>query len=293
MPELPEVESIRRKLNTILANRQIQQIEVLREKSFLAFPTLSADLINQSILEVKRRAKILQIVLSGERDFLIHLKMTGQLIFVGLDGQRAGGGHPSADWINDLPAKHTRVIFTFTDGSRLFFNDMRVFGWIRSPLKKDVSKEFVNYGPDINDPNLTTEYLLEQAKKRSIPIKQFIMDNKVLCGVGNIYASESLFTIGLNPEVPAKEVASKEMAKLLQAMQEIIERSTQLGGTTFDGKYVGVDGFAGGFQNELKVYGRDGEKCFVCGAGIKRIKQGGRGTFFCPVCQQKSQPIKY
>jgi formamidopyrimidine-DNA glycosylase len=285
MPELPEVESIRRKLNVVLANRQIQQIEVLRDKSFLAFPTFGQEISNQTVVEVKRRAKILQIVISGERDLLIHLKMTGQLIFVDVDGKRAGGGHPTADWVNALPAKHTRVIFTFTDGSRLFFNDMRVFGWIRSPLKIDVGKEFINYGPDIDDPNLTVDYLIDLAKKRQIPIKQFIMDNKVICGVGNIYASESLFKIGLNPEIPAKEVSPKQMKKLLQAMQEIIERSTKLGGTTFDGKYVGVDGFAGGFQNELKVYGREDQPCQKCGSKIIRIKQGGRGTFYCPSCQ--------
>ena len=285
MPELPEVESIRRKLNTILVNRQIQHIEVLREKSFLAFPTFGQEILNQTIVEVKRRAKILQIVLNGERDLLIHLKMTGQLIFVDVDGKRAGGGHPTADWVNDLPAKHTRVIFEFTDTSKLFFNDMRVFGWIRSPLKNEVGKEFVNYGPDINDPNLTVDYLLNAAKKRQVPIKQFIMDNKVICGVGNIYASESLFAVGINPTKPAKEVSKKEMSKLLKAMQKIIERSTELGGTTFDGKYVGVDGFAGGFQNELKVYGRDGEPCQKCGTKIQRIKQAGRGTFFCPFCQ--------
>lgn len=286
MPELPEVESIRRKLNQILSNRQIKNIEVRRDKSFLAFPTTSAEILNNKIVEVKRRAKILQIVLSGQRDLLVHLKMTGQLIFVDKDGQRAGGGHPSADWVNELPGRHTRVIFYLTDGSRLFFNDMRVFGWIRSPLKKDVDQEFVNYGPDIDDPNLTFYYLLNTAKRRQIPIKQFIMDNVVICGVGNIYASESLFATGINPTKSAKEISKKEMAVLLEAMQKIIAHSTQLGGTTFDGKYVGVDGFAGGFQKELKVYGRDGQSCFKCGTLIAKIKQGGRGTFFCPTCQK-------
>jgi len=287
MPELPEVESIRHKLNAVLVDHQIQRVEVLREKSFLTFSACSADILNKTVVKVKRRAKILQIVLSESRDLLIHLKMTGQLIFVNNNGQRVGGGHPSADWVNDLPAKHTRVIFTFTDGSRLFFNDMRVFGWIRSPLKQDVKKEFINLGPDINDPNLTVDYLLVQATRRSVPIKQFIMDNKVICGVGNIYASESLFQAGINPQKSAKEINKEEMMQLLVAMQDIIERSIQLGGTTFDGKYVGIDGFAGGFQHELKVYGREGEICFNCGNKIQRIKQGGRGTFFCPTCQIK------
>ncbi len=287
MPELPEVESIRRKLNQILSERQIRSIEVRRDKSFLAFPTTGEEILNNIVVGVKRRAKILQIVLDGKRDLLIHLKMTGQLIFMDIDGQRAGGGHPSADWVNDLPGKHTRVIFYLTDGSRLFFNDMRVFGWIRSPLKIDVDQEFVNYGPDIDDPNLTVDYLLDAAKRRQIPIKQFIMDNAVLCGVGNIYASESLFATGINPTKSTKEITKKEMTILLKAMQKIIARSTELGGTTFDGKYVGVDGFAGGFQNELKVYGRDGQPCLSCKTKISKIKQGGRGTFYCQSCQQK------
>lgn len=286
MPELPEVESIRRKLQQILPKRQIRGVEVRRDKSFLAFPDFGGEILQRRVLEVRRRAKILQIVLDGERDLLVHLKMTGQLIFIDQDGQRAGGGHPSADWVTELPAKHTRVIFDFSDGSRLFFNDMRVFGWIRSPLKKDVEQEFVNYGPDINDPNLSVTYLLRQAARRSIPIKQFIMDNAVICGVGNIYASESLFQIGLHPARPAREVTKAEMTALLQAMQAIIARATELGGTTFDGKYVGVDGFAGGFQNELKVYGREGLPCLHCGAKIAKLKQGGRGTFFCPSCQK-------
>ena len=288
MPELPEVESIRRKLNVVLPERQIKLIEVLRDKSFLTFSSVAEDILNKKVLEVRRKAKILQIVLDGQIDLLIHLKMTGQLIFVDKEGNRAGGGHPSADWVNDLPAKHTRVIFHFVDGSRLFFNDMRVFGWIRSPLKQNVHEEFVNYGPDINDPSLNVDYLLNAAKRRQIPIKQFIMDNAVICGVGNIYASESLFMVGINPTKLAKEVTKKEMTKLLKAMQEIIERSTELGGTTFDGKYVGIDGFAGGFQNELKVYGRDGKACLKCGTKIAKIKQGGRGTFYCPVCQPLS-----
>jgi formamidopyrimidine-DNA glycosylase len=285
MPELPEVESIRRKLQLVLPQRQISKIEVRREKSFLVFPAFGDEISRATIVEVKRRAKILQIVLDGERDLLVHLKMTGQLIFVDQNGQRAGGGHPSADWVNELPVKHTRVIFDFTDGARLFFNDMRVFGWIRAPRKSEVEQEFVNYGPDINDPNLSVTYLLRQAERRSIPIKQFIMDNAVVCGVGNIYASESLFATGINPTKTAKAVTKKEMTALLKAMQAIIVRATELGGTTFDGKYVGVDGFAGGFQHELQVYGREGLPCLRCKAKIAKIKQGGRGTFYCPNCQ--------
>lgn len=286
MPELPEVETVRRKLDTLLRQRSLQHIEVLREKSFLHFPAVQLDITKQRVVEVQRRAKILHIVFDGKRDLLIHLKMTGQLIFIDPAGERSGGGHPTADWVTALPSKHTRVIFSFSDGSKLFFNDQRVFGWIRSPLKQEVNQEFSNYGPDINDPNLSVIYLLRQAKRRSIPIKQFIMDNTVICGVGNIYASESLFRIGLHPATPTKQVTEKQMTKLLQAMQMIIARAIELGGTTFDGKYVGVDGFSGGFQHELQVYGREGQPCLHCSTLILKIKQGGRSTFYCPQCQK-------
>lgn len=286
MPELPEVESIRRKLALILPGQQIEQIEVYRDKSFLEFPELGEQLRGRRITAVERRAKILQLVLDGEHDLLVHLKMTGQLIFVGADGQRSGGGHPTADWVTELPTKHTRVVFYLAGGARLFFNDQRVFGWIRAPHKTLVQREFVNYGPDINDPTLTAEYLFQLAQQRSIPIKQFIMDNAVVCGVGNIYASESLFTLGLQPHTPAKEVAWEQMRALLQIMQTIITRAIELGGTTFDGKYVGVDGFAGGFQHELRVYGREGQPCLQCGTAIVKTKISGRGTFHCPRCQQ-------
>lgn len=287
MPELPEVETVRRKLNELLQQRVLERVEVLREKSFASFPSVAAELLEQRVIAVKRRAKILHIALSGHRDVLIHLKMTGQLIFIDSSGERSGGGHPTADWVAELPSKHTRVIFTFTDGARLFFNDQRVFGWIRSPLKQEVAQEFIQYGPDINDPNLSVIYLLRQAKQRRIPIKQFIMDNAVVCGVGNIYASESLFAIGLSPLVPAGQITKSQMTALLITMQTIIARAIELGGTTFDGKYVGVDGFAGGFQHELQVYGREGQPCLHCGEPIAKVKIAGRGSFYCPKCQRQ------
>jgi formamidopyrimidine-DNA glycosylase len=286
MPELPEVETVRRKLDELLRQRILQQVQVLRDKSFLGFSDASTELLQQQVVAVQRRAKILQIVLSGQRDLLIHLKMTGQLIFVDQSGERSGGGHPTADWVAQLPSKHTRVIFTFADGAQLFFNDQRVFGWIRSPRKQEVAREFAQYGPDINDPNLSVTYLLRQAQQRNIPIKQFIMDNAVICGVGNIYASESLFKIGLSPFMPARQVTKLQMTALLSAMQTIIARAIELGGTTFDGKYVGVDGFAGGFQHELQVYGREGLPCMRCARPIMKAKIAGRGTFYCSSCQK-------
>ena len=291
MPELPEVESLRKNLVQVLIDKEIVEVQVLREKSFLDLPAKKMLLIGQKFIEIKRRAKILDLVLSNKQHLLVHLKMTGQLIFLNADGKRFGGGHPTADWVNDLPSKHTRVVFDLIDTqgqkSKLFFNDMRVFGWLRLRIGADLANEFINYGPDINDPSLSLDYLMKKAKRRQVSIKQFIMNNQILAGVGNIYASEALFNAKISPLRPAKGLNRQEMAVLLKEMQIIIERAIKLGGTTFDGHYVGADGLEGAFQKELQVYGKDGESCSSCGANFKiqRAKQGGRSTFYCLNCQ--------
>lgn len=291
MPELPEVESLRKNLSRVLLQKKITDIKLLREKSFPKFSEKKEILIGQQFVEINRRAKILDLVLSNSQHLLIHLKMTGQLIFVDKEGQRFGGGHPTADWINDLPSKHTRVIFDLLDdkrkNSQLFFNDMRVFGWLKVIASNKLSQEFVNYGPDVNDQQLTVNYLLEKAKNRQISIKQFIMDNQVLAGVGNIYANEALFRAKISPWRKASSLSKIEMTRLLLEMRQVIEVAIALGGTTFDGHYVGVDGLAGSFQDQLEVYGQENEICPDCGHNfkIKRVKLGGRSSFYCEHCQ--------
>jgi formamidopyrimidine-DNA glycosylase len=291
MPELPEVESLRKNLSTVLVHKKIADIQLLRQKSFPNFAEKKEILIGQEFVEIKRRAKILDLVLSNSQHLLIHLKMTGQLIFVDKKGQRFGGGHPTADWVNKLPSKHTRVIFDLIDkrdrNSKLFFNDMRVFGWIKAKAQDKLSQEFANYGPDVNDEQLTVKYLLEKAQNRQISIKQFIMDNQVLAGIGNIYASEALFRAKISPLRKAKSISKREMTRLLLEMRQVIEMAIAFGGTTFDGHYVGVDGLAGSFQDQLAVYGQENEICPDCGHSykIKRVKLGGRSSFYCEHCQ--------
>ena len=188
------------------------------------FEEKKALLLGQNFIDCRRRAKILDLVLSNKQHLLIHLKMTGQLIFLNSDGQRLGGGHPTADWVNELPSKHTRAIFDLEDASgqksQLFFNDLRVFGWLRLIDESNLADQFKNYGPDINDPNLKVDYLLEKATRRSIPIKQFVMSNQIISGVGNIYASEALFRARISPLRPARELNSSEMQRLLVKMQD-------------------------------------------------------------------------
>jgi len=270
MPELPEVESLRKNLSQVLLQKRIDNIQLLRQKSFPKFAEKKSILIGQRFVEIRRRAKILDLVLGNSLHLLVHLKMTGQLI----------------------PSKHTRVIFDLLDEedkvSQLFFNDMRVFGWLKVKTQDKVFQEFAKYGPDINDDQLSVKYLLEKAKNRQISIKQFIMDNQVLAGVGNIYANEALFRAKISPLRKANSLSKREMSRLLLEMRQIIDAAIISGGTTFDGHYVGIDGLAGSFQDQLEVYGQESQICPHCGKDfrIKRIKLGGRSSFYCEHCQR-------
>jgi formamidopyrimidine-DNA glycosylase len=281
MPELPEVETIARRLAGILFHKSPRSIEVLRDKSFRGDPKL---LIGRSITEISRRAKIIRLHFEGNLNLLVHLKMTGQLIYVD-SKQRLGGGHPTADWVQSLPSKHTRVVIDLTDKATLFFNDMRVFGWLKLATDDEVQREFARFGPDINDPTLSVDYLYQKFQRRSLAIKQIMMDNAVVCGVGNIYACDALNLARLHPTRPAKSLSEDEVSRLLESAQSVIERGIELGGATID-NYKQVDGFSGKYQDAVLTYGREGKPCFNCGTSIQKMKLGGRGTYFCPECQE-------
>lgn len=281
MPELPEVETVKRRLSEILTGKVVSDIDVLREKSFEGSPK---EVCYLEIESVSRRAKLLRIKFNNDLNLLIHLKMTGQLIYTD-EGQRIGGGHPTADWIDSLPSSHTRVVIHFNDESTLFFNDMRVFGWIKVLTDNQVEEEYCRYGPDVNSSDFTAQYLKEKLKTRTIPIKQAIMINEILAGVGNIYASEALFLAGIDPRKSASSLSSKEIKKLVVEIKKVIEAGIKHGGTTFDGKFVDVSGLSGSHQEHLHVYGREGKKCDNCGSEIKKVKIGGRGTYYCENCQ--------
>lgn len=280
MPELPEVETIARRLHQVLHEKHISKVEVLREKSFQG---QVASIIDAKIEKVTRKAKVLQIHLSNNLFLLIHLKMTGQLIYQE-DGKRVGGGHPTDDWVKDLPAKHTRVIMHFKEGGTLFFNDMRVFGWIKVADEQGVAHEMAGYAPDIIDPLITAEYFQQAFSRRSQAIKLVIMDNTVVAGIGNIYANDALHLAKVSPLRPANSLSDVEIERLYNAALHVINKGVELGGATID-NYRTVDGLAGGYQNVVRVYQREGKKCVECGTTIIRTKQGGRSTFYCSTCQ--------
>jgi formamidopyrimidine-DNA glycosylase len=282
MPELPEVETVVVRLNEVLPNNKIEEVLVLRDKSFQGNPK---DLIGSTIESVSRRAKIISINLDNGLSILVHLKMTGQLIYLS-EEKKIGGGHPTSDWIKDLPSSHTRIEATLSSGKKLFFNDMRVFGWWKVVDDVLAKKEFDKYGPDVNTDKFSLEYFLNKLQNRRVSIKQFVMDNKVVAGIGNIYASEALFLAGIHPERKASDITKKEAERLFPLLKKVIEDGIKSGGTTFDGKYVDIYGFSGSYQDKLKVYGQEGKPCLVCKNPIKKIKLGGRGSYYCKVCQK-------
>lgn len=281
MPELPEVETITRRLKQVLPGKKIIDTEVLVDKSFIGSAT---QLEGKTIKDVVRRAKISSIVFEDNTYLATHLKMTGQLIYV--DPQnRLGGGHPTADWVSELPTKHTRIRYRLSDDAELFFNDQRLFGWMKLLTQDEHDELFSAWGPDIIDDSVTTAFLQQKFSRRSIPIKQAIMDNAIVCGVGNIYAADSLNLARISPFRPANLLSEKEITVLLAAMKETIAKAVDMGGTTFDGNYVSIDGFAGGYQDEVLTYGRQGQPCYNCGTLLEKEKIAGRGTYYCPNCQ--------
>lgn len=283
MPELPEVETVSKRLSSVLPGRIICSVKILRKVSF---DGALQSLIGKQIQQVSRRAKLIRIHLPNKLNLLTHLKMTGQLIFID-QGKRVGGGHPTAAWVDALPTAHTRIIYQFTDGSTLYFNDMRVFGWMKLMTDDQVLEHYSHYGPDaLGDDKLTLEYLQQQLNKRRMSIKQTIMQNQIMAGIGNIYASEVLNVAHILPFRSANSLSTFEIRSLLFAVKQVLKAALKHGGTTFDGKYVDVGGLSGSYQFKLQVYGKAGKQCGQCGEKIIKKQLGGRGSYYCGSCQK-------
>jgi len=281
MPELPEVESIVRKLRPRLLERQFRSMTIYREKSWSGDPSL---IINQPIVGIDRRAKMIIWSFAETNHLMVtHLKMTGQLIHIGQEG-KVGGGHPTADWVQDLPSKHTRIEFGIDDGTQLYFNDQRVFGWCRvfDPLQLD--QVMSNMAWDVIDPRLTGEILEKKLSNRRTAIKQTILDSTIMAGVGNIYACDGLHLAGISPFRPANSLSQLEVDQLLGSLRTVILLGIEMGGATIS-DYTNVDGFSGKYQDVIRAYGKEGEPCPNCRQSIVRVKQGGRSTFWCEGCQ--------
>ncbi|KKT63492.1 MAG: Formamidopyrimidine-DNA glycosylase [Candidatus Collierbacteria bacterium GW2011_GWC2_44_30] len=294
MPELPEVETIRRQLSEVLLGKVIKNVIVLRDKSFDGDPN---SLTGRKIKEVSRKSKVLEIFFHEEKEMVIvHLKMTGQLQKLknsktqdkgNLLHERIVGGHPSPDWVNELPSKHTRVVWNFTDGSRLYFNDMRVFGWMKMVNRNEYEKEIRKTAPDITDKDFTADFLFNLLKRSRKAVKLVLLDQDRVGGLGNIYVNEALYLAGINPLRSADSLSDDEVKQLHSAAIKVINLGIRYGGASAaDEKFVNISGLGGKYQDHFLVYQRAGEKCRRCGSLIEKMKVGGRGTFYCPKCQK-------
>ena len=282
MPELPEVETIRIGLDKKLSGHIVTDINILTTKSFQGD---KKEIIGKRIARVTRRAKIIRIGFSGI-NLLIHLKMTGQLIYLFSD-KRLAGGHPSHDWHTKLPNKHTRAIITLDNGSKLFFNDLRKFGWIKVTDDKTTDEIFSKFGPEPLSKEFSASYLSGKAKKTPAKnIKQFLMDQKNIAGVGNIYNDETLYLAKIHPLTKVGQLSDSQWNTVYGSLIKTLVKGIKYGGTT-DSDYVNIDGEVGGMQDHLNVYHRQNEKCRSCRGMIRRIKVNGRGTYFCPSCQKE------
>lgn len=283
MPELPEVETIRRSLQKSIVGKKITGVQVLLAKQFQG---KKEDVVGTKIIGIERRGKILKISLSNGKNLLIHFKLTGQLVWVPKAGERARLGHPIPFAGSELPAKTTHIIFEI-DGGKLFYNDLRQFGWIRLVDSRQVSAISNQLGIEPFDEGFTVGYLEKIFSKTSKPIKLVLMDQGKIAGIGNIYANEALFEAGILPSRPAKSLRDEETEKLKNSIIKVLEEGLKYGGSSAkDEAYIKPTGEAGEYQKHFRVYQRVGQECPKCGGKIQRIELGGRGTFFCPRCQK-------
>ena len=284
MPELPEVETVRIGLAELLPGRVFASAEHDTDKSFPNSPAdVNVFLVGASVTAVKRRAKVLLVELSSNYSLVIHLKMTGQLVFVSAD-TRFGAGHPNDSLIHQLPDKSTRVEFTFEDGSKLFFNDQRKFGWVRlMPTAEVPNIDFMQkVGPEPLDASFTAEQFSERLQRRkNTSIKAALLDQTVIAGVGNIYADESLWGAKIHPATLVRNVSKQKLATLFTELQYVLNLAIQKGGSS-DKNYVNAEGKRGSYLSFARVFRREGQACPRCGTTIEKLRVAGRGTHICP-----------
>jgi formamidopyrimidine-DNA glycosylase len=288
MPELPEVETVRLGLSQFLPGKIVAAVDFDTAKSF---PNAASDvqqfLITAQIKDIKRRAKVLLIELSSNYCLIVHLKMTGQLVYRG-GNEHFGAGHPSASLVGVLPDKSTRVTLTFTDKSKLFFNDQRKFGWMRLLPTAEVANLdfFKKVGPEPLAADFSWQALRTRLQRRSSSSsKAVLLDQTVIAGLGNIYVDESLWEAKIHPTTLVKQLTDIKIKKLHEAIVDILTLAIKKGGST-DRNYVNAEGKKGSYMSFARVFRREGLACPRCNTTIIKIRVAGRGTHICPHCQK-------
>lgn len=283
MPELPEVETVRRGLGDFILNKKIVRVGVKCEKSFVGGAEMAQAVEGVEVMDLRRRGKALLIDLDNGCTLMIHLRMTGQLIWRG--EQNFAAGHPSKNFTDELPNAQTRVIFEFPEG-KLFFNDQRKFGFVKILATDEVEKDkfIASLGKEPWEMGPEELYKKCQRHKNAL-IKAVLLDQKVIAGLGNIYADESLFYARVHPERRAGDLSQEEVEKVLEGARQTMQASIDSGGSTM-ATYIKPDGTTGNYLEQFaQVFRREGQPCPRCGAEIVKMKVAGRGTHVCPVCQ--------
>lgn len=263
MPELPEVQTIINGLNQKVLGKEIQEIVELRPRTVeWQFPVSSLGKINS----VSRRGKYIIIQTSSKYKLVIHLRMTGKLIFE-----------------KDLnkTSNHTRAEIIFKNKTKLIFDDVRTFGKIQIINSNEKIKALQKLGVEPLSDDFNTEYLKNELKNRKAPIKNVLLDQEVIAGLGNIYVAEILFRAKVHPAIPANKIKTTDLKRIVSETKSVLQEAIKHNGTTIS-DYRSVEDKTGEFQNFLRVYGK--ETC-ECGAMIQKIKQAGRSTYFCMECQ--------
>lgn len=304
MPELPEVQTVVSELNKRLPGRKIKRVVVhmgkiisigpqtvsnIRDVSQKTVNEFARLLTGRKIVSVKRRGKMLIFDVDGPLTLLVHLKMTGQFIFEDKTQHAKTGGkykilNKHTAPLVQLPCKYTHVVFHFTDGSTLYYNDMRQFGYLRIVKDADLDKvaEFLNYGPEPLDKTFTLKVFEAALKNRKkIPIKLALMDTKVVVGIGNIYSDEILYHARVRPEREVQGLKPKELKAVFEQIKPVLLQGIKFKGSSV-GDFVRTDGKWGSMGKHHFVYGRKNQPCLGCGTIIMSKKLGGRTTCFCP-----------
>lgn len=273
MPELPEVETVRRGLAPHVIGRQIAAVVVRDARLRWPVPeTLAANLRGQTIHAVDRRGKYLLLRMSGGDTVLVHLGMSGRLrVF--------NEGLPE-------PVKHDHVDWQFVGGGGMRLNDPRRFGAVLHWPQAQTGHALLDHlGPEPFDDDFTGAYLHVRSRGKQVSTKSFLMDGRTVVGCGNIYAAESLFRAGVRPTRPAGKLTRRDCDQLVATVQAVLLDAIERGGTTLR-DFAGADGLAGYFQQDLFVYGREGQTCRVCSAALKALRIGQRASVWCPKCQR-------
>jgi formamidopyrimidine-DNA glycosylase len=281
VPELPEVETIRRMVETHLTGHSVVAIDVslpkLLRQSVITDPAV---LVGLSVTGARRRGKVLDIGFTGGIDVLVHFKLAGQLAIDLPDGERHVAGHPVPKFDGALPHKSTHAKITFDDGRIAWYSDIRQFGWLNILPSDDVPAvlEALAIGPEATEP-VDTGRLVGLFARRSVPVKAVLLDQGVLAGLGNIYVDEVLFASGIHPATPAKSLDTGQVETIAGHIPNVLAEGIRQGGATIiHGKAVPDNEFPA-------VHGREGEACFRCGTTIVKTRVAGRGTYYCPICQ--------